>query len=165
MKYYALATALATLQADVTVGYMLNGAPTTHQHRAHVAMRVETRTGSSFLPADTVERAKGGNPIEKAKLAKDGTSAFTDIYEFAAAIRAGTLTWEEIEKEDLNTRLKWVGMLHRAKRTPGRFMMRLRTPNGLVSSDLWRFYADCVEPYGPEVGVVDITTRANIQVC
>jgi ferredoxin-nitrite reductase len=60
-------------------------------------------------------------------------------------------------------RLKWVGMLHRNKRTPGQFMMRLKVPNGIVNADQMRFYADCVEPYGDEVGVVDITTRANIQ--
>ena len=63
----------------------------------------------------------------------------------------------------MDTRLKWVGLLHRSKRTPGRFMMRLRTPNGVVNSDLMRFYADSVEKYGPEIGVVDITTRQNIQ--
>jgi len=54
-------------------------------------------------------------------------------------------------------------MLHRGKRTPGQFMMRLKVPNGIVNSDQMRFYADCVEKYGPEKGVVDITTRANIQ--
>jgi ferredoxin-nitrite reductase len=54
-------------------------------------------------------------------------------------------------------------MLHRNKRTPGQFMMRLRVPNGIVTSDHMRFYADSVEKYGEEGGVVDITTRANIQ--
>lgn len=54
-------------------------------------------------------------------------------------------------------------MLHRAKRNPGQFMMRLKVPNGIVNSDQMRFYADSVEKYGPEKGVVDITTRANIQ--
>ena len=53
--------------------------------------------------------------------------------------------------------------MHRDKRTPGRFMFRLRTPNGVINADLMRFYADSVEPYGPELGVVDITTRQNIQ--
>jgi len=120
-------------------------------------------TGTSFLPDETVERAKVGNPIEKAKLAKDGTSAFTDVYEFAKAIREGSLTWEEVEDADMDTRLKWVGLLHRRKRTPGRFMMRLRTPNGIVTADQMRFYADAVEKYGPDLGVVDITTRQNIQ--
>ena len=42
----------------------------------------------------------------------------------------------------MNTRLKWVGLVHRDKRTPGRFMMRMRTPNGIVTSELMRFYAD-----------------------
>ena len=60
-------------------------------------------------------------------------------------------------------RLKFVGMLHRDKRTPGQFMMRLKVPNGIVNSDQMRFYASCVEKYGEEKGVVDITTRQNIQ--
>mmetsp|Transcript_13952 Transcript_13952/g.30506 ORF Transcript_13952/g.30506 Transcript_13952/m.30506 type:complete len:621 (-) Transcript_13952:117-1979(-) len=120
-------------------------------------------TGTSFLPQDTIERAKTGSPIEKIKLAKDGTAAFVDVYEFAQKIRNSELTWEQVEKADLDTRLKWVGMLHRGKRTPGQFMMRLKVPNGIVNADQMRFYADCVEKYGPEKGVVDITTRQNIQ--
>lgn len=52
-------------------------------------------------------------------------------------------------------------MLHRGKRTPGQFMMRLKVPNGIVNSDQMRFYANCVEKY--DNGCVDITTRANIQ--
>ncbi|EEC47904.1 predicted protein [Phaeodactylum tricornutum CCAP 1055/1] len=120
-------------------------------------------TGTSFLPADVVELAAKGNPIEKAKLAKDGTSAFIDVYEYARKIREGEMTWEEVEKADLDTRLKYVGMLHRGKRTPGQFMMRLKVPNGIVNADQMRFYADCVSKYDEELGVVDITTRANIQ--
>mmetsp|Transcript_266 Transcript_266/g.684 ORF Transcript_266/g.684 Transcript_266/m.684 type:complete len:614 (-) Transcript_266:336-2177(-) len=120
-------------------------------------------TGTSFLPTDTVERAQVGSPIEKVKLEKDGTAAFVDVYEYARKIREGEMTWEEVEKADLESRLKWVGMLHRGKRTPGQFMMRLKVPNGIVNGDQMRFYADCVEKYGPEKGVVDITTRANIQ--
>lgn len=54
-------------------------------------------------------------------------------------------------------------MLHRNKRTPGQFMMRLKVPNGIINSDQLRFYADSVEKYGEEGGVVDITTRQNIQ--
>merc|ERR1719198_710620 len=120
-------------------------------------------TGTSFLPQEAVERAQEGNPIEKAKIAKDATTAFNSVYEFAAAVRAGTLDWEAVEKADMNTRLKWVGLVHRDKRTPGRFMMRLRLPNGITNADSFRFYADSVEPYGPDLGVIDITTRQNIQ--
>ena len=129
---------------------------------ATIDERTGKPTGTSFLPSEAIERASVGNPIEKAKLAKDGTSAFVDVYEYAAKIRAGEMTWEEVEAADLNTRLKFVGMLHRDKRTPGQFMMRLKVPNGIVNSDQMRFYASCVEKYGEEKGVVDITTRQNI---
>ena len=108
-------------------------------------------------------RAEDGNPIEKAKLAKDATAAFNDVYTFAAAVRAGEMDWEDVEKMDMNTRLKWVGLVHRDKRTPGRFMMRLRLPNGVTNADSFRFYADSVDPHGPDLGVIDITTRQNIQ--
>ena len=117
----------------------------------------------TFLPESTVERASAGNPIEKAKLAKDPMNVFQDWRAYAAAIRAGELDWTDVEKADMNTRLKWVGLVHRDKRTPGRFMMRMRIPNGVVNSALMRHYANSVEPYGPELGVIDITTRQNIQ--
>uniref|UniRef100_A0A7S2UZ54 Ferredoxin--nitrite reductase, chloroplastic n=1 Tax=Fibrocapsa japonica TaxID=94617 RepID=A0A7S2UZ54_9STRA len=125
--------------------------------------RTGKRTGRSFLSEETIKRGSEGNPIEKIKFAKDGTSAWADIYEYAAKIRAGELTWEEVEKGDMDNRLKFVGLLHRNKRTPGQFMMRLKVPNGIVNSDHMRFYADSVEKYGEEGGVVDITTRQNIQ--
>ncbi|GAX28282.1 ferredoxin-nitrite reductase [Fistulifera solaris] len=118
-------------------------------------------TGTSFLPEETIARAKTGSPIEKIKLEKDGSAAWVDVYEYARKIREGEMTWEEVEKADLDTRLKYVGMLHRNKRTPGQFMMRLKVPNGIVNSDQMRFYASCVEKY--ENGCVDITTRQNIQ--
>ena len=60
-------------------------------------------TGTSFLPEEAIQRASKGNPIEKAKLGKDGTSAFVDVYEYARKIRDGEMTWEEVEKADLNT--------------------------------------------------------------
>jgi len=126
--------------------------------------RTGKATGNSFLPEDTVERCTTkSNPVEKAKQKKDGTSAWKDAYEFAALIREGSLSWDEIEKADLETRLKWTGLVHRGKRTPGQFMLRLRIPNGIVNADLMRFYAKSVEPYGEEGGVIDITTRQNIQ--
>ena len=121
-------------------------------------------TGTSFLPAETVERAEAGSKFEKIKLDKDTTEIFTDIYDYAAKIRAGTMDWEDVEKADIDTRVKWLGLLHRAKRSPGRFMMRLRVLNGIVTSEQMRFYANSVEPFGPELGVIDITTRQNIQV-
>ena len=72
---------------------------------------------------------------------------FTDIYDYAAKIRAGEMDWKDVEDADINTRFKWLGLLHRAKRAPGSFMMRLRVTNGIVTSEQMRFYADSVEPY------------------
>merc|ERR1719267_212888 len=42
-------------------------------------------------------------------------------------------------------------------------MMRLKVPNGIINSEQMRFYADSVEKYGKQGGVIDITTRQNIQ--
>ena len=168
MKRYS-ALALSVLASGYAFSPAAVGRSTTRRAAADtiafdkVDQRTGKPTGTSFLPDDTIERASIGSPVEKTKLAKDGTSAFVDVYEYAAKIRAGEMTWEEVEAADLNTRLKFVGMLHRDKRTPGHFMMRLKVPNGIVNSDQMRFYADCVERYGEDLGVVDITTRQNIQ--
>ena len=89
--------------------------PTLHVSRVVSQLKAETfavektdsrtgkPTGTSFLPEEAIERASKGNPIEKAKLQKDGTSAFVDVYEYARKIREGEMTWEEVEKADLNT--------------------------------------------------------------
>ena len=61
-------------------------------------------TGISYLPSSTIQRAReNGSPIEKIKLEKDGTSAFVDVYEYARKIRAGEMTWEEVDKADLDS--------------------------------------------------------------
>ena len=116
-----------------------------------------------FLPAETLERAKAGNMFEKVKLKNDPTNVWDEITEFAAAIRSGKINWQDIASDDMDIRVKYAGMFHRKKATPGKFMMRLRVPNGIVNSEQMRYFAVAVKPYGPEIGVVDVTTRANIQ--
>ena len=138
-------------------------APTGNRFYAQTGPVWTGPTGTSFLPEETVERAEKGSPVEKAKLAKDPSSIYNDVYEYARAVRSGEMEWTDIEKADFNVRAKWVGLVHRDKQTPGRFMMRLRLPNGITNADSMRFYADCVEPYGDDIGVLDITTRQNIQ--
>ena len=66
-------------------------------------VKVKKPTGTSFLPEETVERAKDGSPIEKVKMAKDPVNAWVDVYEYARKIREGEMTWEEVEKADLDT--------------------------------------------------------------
>lgn len=65
--------------------------------------RTGKATGVSYLPESTIRGAEKGSPVEKIKLEKDGTSAFVDIYEYARKIRQGELTWEEVDKADLDS--------------------------------------------------------------
>jgi ferredoxin-nitrite reductase len=95
------------------------------------------------------------NKIEALKEAKDGLALKAEIARFAG------IGWEAIDDDDLQHRLKWLGVFFR-KSTPGRFMVRMRIPNGLLSSDQMRVLASVVEKCG-EHGVADITTRQNIQ--
>jgi hypothetical protein len=67
-----------------------------------VSTRTGKPTGTSFLPDETVARCEVGSPIEKIKLAKDGTAAFVDIYEYARKIREGEMTWDDVEAADLD---------------------------------------------------------------
>jgi ferredoxin-nitrite reductase len=96
------------------------------------------------------------------KLEKDGSAIFTEVHEFAAAIRSGEVSWDKMSLDDIDIRLKWAGLFHRRKRTPGAFMMRLRVPNGLLTSDQMRYCANAIAVYG-ENGCIDVTTRQNLQ--
>ncbi len=56
--------------------------------------------------------------------------------------------------------LKWVGVFYR-RPTPGKFMMRVRMPNGFVRSEQLRTIAELSRRLGN--GVLDITTRQQIE--
>jgi ferredoxin-nitrite reductase len=56
--------------------------------------------------------------------------------------------------------LKWVGIFYR-RPTPGKFMMRIRMPNGFVRSDQLRTIAELSRRLGNSV--LDITTRQQIE--
>jgi ferredoxin-nitrite reductase len=93
------------------------------------------------------------NRIEEIKRARDGLDVLDDIYRYA---REG---FESIPPDDYE-RMKWYGLFHRSQ-TPGFFMMRLRMPNGVLTSPQLRRMGELVNQYGR--GVADITTRQNIQ--
>jgi len=57
--------------------------------------------------------------------------------------------------------LKWVGVFFREP-TPGRFMMRLRMPNGFTNSQQLRAIADVSRQVGDNI--VDITTRQQVEI-
>ena len=95
------------------------------------------------------------NKVEKAKAEKDGLAVKDELEYFAK------IGWENIDKTDLELRLKWLGIFFRPV-TPGQFMLRLRTPNGYLTSQKMRLLADIIQRYGDD-GSGDITTRQNIQ--
>ena len=67
------------------------------------------------------------NKIEELKSEKDGLDVLPDLYRYAVE---GV---EAIPADDLE-RLKWYGLFHR-KATPGYFMLRMRIPNGVLTSE------------------------------
>jgi ferredoxin-nitrite reductase len=95
------------------------------------------------------------NKVEKVKAAKDGLDVKQELEHFAQ------IGWEAVDKTDLETRLKWLGIFYRPV-TPGQFMLRMRVPNGVLNSEQMRVLAKAIERYGDE-GTADITTRQNIQ--
>lgn len=73
----------------------------------------------------------------------------------------GRQGWEALDEATLTIRLKWLGIFFRPV-TPGRFMVRLRLPNGVITSGQLAALAETVDRCG-EHGSADITTRQNIQ--
>jgi ferredoxin-nitrite reductase len=97
----------------------------------------------------------GTNAIEACKALKDG-DGLRIREDLARLIEKGHESLTTAEK-DL---LKWVGVFFR-KPTPGRFMMRVRMPNGFTNSSQLRAIADLSLRLGN--CVLDITTRQQIQ--
>jgi ferredoxin-nitrite reductase len=102
-----------------------------------------------------VEPTEKLNKFERLKVEKDGLAVLKDLDQFAQ------IGWEAIDELDRDYRLKWVGIFFRPV-TPGKFMMRLRLPQGILSSAQMRILAEIVQRYGSD-GCADITTRQNLQ--
>src|SRR5437868_8204061 len=97
----------------------------------------------------------GSNPIEEYKETKDGNPLLIRD-DLSQLISQG---WEALSAADKEL-LKWVGVFFR-RPTPGKFMMRVRMPNGFVSSAQLRAVADLSRRLGNSV--LDITTRQQIE--
>ena len=95
------------------------------------------------------------NKIEKVKAAKHGLDVKQEIEHFAQ------IGWEALSEDDLIVRLKWLGIFFRPV-TPGKFMLRLRIPNGILNSQQLTTLAQIIQRYGDD-GSADITTRQNLQ--
>jgi ferredoxin-nitrite reductase len=93
------------------------------------------------------------NKIEALKAERDGLDVSEDLVRFA---REGWRTIADDDKE----RLKWVGVFQR-KPTPGHFMMRIRMPNGIVTTSQARLLGEITKATGRNIA--DVTTRQQVQ--
>ena len=109
---------------------------------------------------DQIERTEAGqnrmgNSVEAIK-ASVGGDGLRILEQLPQIIRRGVASLTPAEKE----LLKWVGVFYR-KPTPGKFMMRVRLPNGFLRSEQLRTIAELSERLGNSV--LDITTRQQIE--
>ncbi len=95
------------------------------------------------------------NKVEQAKAGFCGLDLAPRLRELSAA------GWESLDEATLTIHLKWLGIFFRPV-TPGRFMLRLRLPNGVIHADQLDVLAEAVDRCGSH-GSADITTRQNIQ--
>jgi ferredoxin-nitrite reductase len=93
------------------------------------------------------------NKIEEYKREKGGLEILDDIPRYAVE------GWEKITDGD-KERLKWAGIFFR-RQTPGRFMMRLRVPNGILRAMQLRTLGEISREFGRSFA--DLTTRQQIQ--
>lgn len=101
------------------------------------------------------------NKIEQAKAKKHPLLLKEELEHFA------TIGWEAMDEFERNQGLKWLGFFHRPV-TPGKFMMRMRIPNGILTSGQMQVLAEIVQRYCQGAGFqdqgnADITTRQNLQ--
>ncbi|CAN4112226.1 unnamed protein product [Withania somnifera] len=123
--------------------------------------RVEEKDGYWILKE---QFRQGINPQEKVKIDKEPMKLFMENgIEELAKIPIEEIDQSKLSKDDIDVRLKWLGLFHRRKNQYGRFMMRLKLPNGVTTSSQTRYLASVIRKYGEE-GCADITTRQNWQI-
>ena len=97
------------------------------------------------------------NPVEEWKAEKHGFDVWPDVERHAAA---GT-PMKDIDAADLE-RMKWHGFFYRKRDQTGRYMNRIRVTAGELTASQAKEIARLAYEFGH--GIVDVTTRANLQV-
>lgn len=103
--------------------------------------------------APTMDLVLRRNSIERLKREK---FPFELMNELPDLIERG---YEEISEEDM-VRFTWYGLYH-DKPKVGTFMMRIKTPNGMLRPDQLRTIGELSQRFGRDDG--ELTTRQNIQ--
>ncbi|KAG6652442.1 hypothetical protein CIPAW_05G006800 [Carya illinoinensis] len=121
---------------------------------ARLETKVEEREGYWVLKEKFRE---GINPQEKVELEKEPMKLFMEgEIEKLAKMSLEEIDKAKVTKDDIDVRLKWLGRFHRRKHQYGRFMMRLKLPNGVTTS-AQRYLASVIRKYGKD-GCADVTT-------
>ncbi len=94
------------------------------------------------------------NKVELTKLEKDGLDVIETIINTYS--KQG---YDSIEASDFD-RFKWAGV-YQQRPKDGHFMMRVRIPGGILTSDQARVLAGIARDYGRDL--VDVTTRQAVQ--
>ncbi len=97
------------------------------------------------------------NPVETWKAAKHGLDVWEDIERYAES----RTPMKEIDSSDLE-RMKWHGFFYRKRDKPGRYMNRIRITANELSAKQAKEIAYIAYEFGH--GIIDVTTRANLQV-
>lgn len=95
------------------------------------------------------------NAVELQKLEQDGLDIIDEIIN-NYAING----FESIPEKQL-TMFKWAGVYQQKPKQDGYFMMRVRIPSGLLTSQQVRVLAELGQEYGR--GLIDVTTRQAVQ--
>ncbi len=103
--------------------------------------------------AATAQAAPKLNKVELLKREKDGLDVWDDVLRYA---KDG---FASIHPDDF-TRMRWFG-IYQQQPNEGHFMMRLKLPGGMVSSEQLGVIADLTDEYAR--GFCDVTTRQAIQ--
>lgn len=111
-----------------------------------------------FLSVSRTDENKMKRPANAVEAYKEsiGGDGLRILEHLPHIIQRGADSLTPAEKE----LLKWVGVFYR-RPTPGKFMMRIRMPNGFVRSDQLRTIAELSRRLGNSV--LDITTRQQIE--
>lgn len=97
------------------------------------------------------------NPVEVWKAEKHGFDVWPDVLRYAGA----KTPMAEIETPDLE-RMKWYGAYYRKRDGDGTYMLRIRLTGCELTSEQAKAIAHIA--YETGYGIVDVTTRANIQI-
>ena len=106
-------------------------------------------------PFTVIQNAAPANAVERYK-ASVGGDGLRILALLPQIMERGAESLTPAEKE----LLKWLGVFYR-RPTPGKFMMRIRMPNGFARAEQLRAIAELSRRLGN--GVVDITTRQQIE--